>query len=78
MNREKITKESFMANMLKAFNPEEKGKNAPGGSSQRGKEPMTFMQLISAGFGKSNRRQLDPITISAEQEEPDGRISRST
>lgn len=43
MNREKITKESFMANMLKAFNPEEKGKNAPGGSSQRGKEPMTFM-----------------------------------
>ena len=39
---------------------------------------MTFMQLISAGFGKTNRRQLDPITISALQEEPDGKISRST
>lgn len=77
MNREKITKESFMANMLKAFNPEEKEKDLKA-QGAGGKQPMTFMQLISAGFGKANRRQLDPITISAQQEEPDGKMSRST
>ena len=63
MNREKITKESFMANMIKAFNPQEQEQNLKGNA---GKKPMTFMQLISAGFGKSNRKQVDPITISAE------------
>ena len=80
MNREKITKESFMANMVKAFKPpeESKTKSKNGKFKRRGRN-VSFMSLISAGIGKGRKkRKYQFLQESETQEELNGMISRAT
>jgi hypothetical protein len=70
MDKEKITKESFMANMVKAFAPETKERDSS--------KNMSFLTLISAGFGKRGRKKHHIMTISDLVEEHNGCVSRAT
>ena len=71
MARETITKESFMANMVKAFNKPQSQKKTERTNS------VSFLTLISAGFS-SRQKKNKLLTISDNVEEDNGNISRAT
>lgn len=83
MDREQITKESFMANMVKAFkkpegdNQSDKNPNSKGKVKRRSKS-VSFLSLISAGFGKNRNKKKYIFTESETQTEENGNISRAT